>query len=96
MSPAVATKMMEYDMKTARVLCHLVATDPEVQAAVRKSLEKSVTNVPLENVIRDAQCASSCIGMVLKNNHMLETLGDIAYSIHDAFEHMKLNFKPAK
>lgn len=94
LSPAKATQLLDYDLKTARVLCHLVSTDSEVQTAVRKALEKNVSNVPLETIIRDAQTASACLGMLLGNNHMLETLGDMAYSIHDAFEHLKANVKP--
>lgn len=94
LTPQKATQLLDYDLKTARVFCHLVQTDTGVQTAVRKALEKSgVKTVPLESIIRDAETSAECIKMLLGNNHMLETLGDIAYSMFSAFQELKKNTK---
>jgi len=86
-----ASKLIERDLKTARVICHLVVEHEGVLNALSKALSETVPNIPKEHLASDVKASFHTIGMIVANPHMISTLGDIAYDVHQAYEELKKN-----
>lgn len=76
--------MVQYDLKTMRVFCWLVAEDPNVKAAVfqalKSRLDPKTPNVPEvseKSIQEDALTAGALAKLVLDNSLIIDQLSDI-------------------
>lgn len=82
-----ARKFLEYDFMTARVFCHLIATDENCLKVVQGILQEKIAknaNATSEQVVAeiarvkiDATTAAALMKMVLESPLMLDALADV-------------------
>jgi len=81
------------DLRTARVLCHIVGSNPDVQQVIIHALQKDITTVPDKMVLqRDALMSSALLRLIMDNSIMVDNLVEII----DGLQRNLLNKKEFK
>jgi len=83
-------KMVEDDLKTARVFCHIIATKPQVTLMVYDELLDSV-KISEEMVTNEAKRATAFLTMVLENPIIMDQIADCTQGLLDNLKQTQQN-----
>jgi len=84
-------KMIQQDLKTARVLCHFVSKYPAVRDVILVELQDRVPGQTHETLEREAEKAFTFLTYALETSVLLDSVADVTQGLADNFKQAQAN-----